>query len=66
MYYIDEDVLFIEAYHTYKSFNTPRLSANEKIIHEFEYLLIISKNDYNQGVKKFNELCDYEESDELI
>lgn len=62
---MDEDVLFIEAYHTYKSFNTPRLSTNEKIIHEFEYLLINGKNDYNQGVKKFNELCDYEESDVL-
>ena len=45
-----------EAYHTYKSFNTPRLNTKERIIHEFEYLLVFGKNDYNQGVKKFNEI----------
>ena len=62
---LDEDVLFIEAYHLYKMLKTPRLNMTSKIIHEFEYLLINGKNDYNQTIRKFNELYDYEENELL-
>ena len=62
---LDEDILFIETYHTYNSIKTPRLNVTEKIIHEFEYLLIYGKKDYVQGINKFKSISDYEESEKL-